>query len=529
MSSAQSGKYRLKARVTRSGGGAFDFFSKEAWLLVGSGVGFAPSVTKTLQPYTVAHGGTLHLTVRASGTGPLYYQWLRNDQPIPNATERSFSVRGVNMQNHGGRYAVQISNAYGSILSYPVQLYFMSETPHTKRDPQFVNLPITGDPFVDYVFATPTTLSPLPARKYVDEMTSTSKTTITYSFSSIHSRPWETNFWELNANARRVVRKAIQRWAETSHLEFIEVDERYATTGTIRFYILPYTTACGATTTANEIFFRCPVQYSDDSDNSWELMAVMHELGHSLHNFVDVTPLGRSYDLNNHLNTMMSYNWGSFSIAPRPMLMDVPASQYVYGLNESHRFPGSTIRFEENDNTIFDAVFSADQNLRLDLSNRYDNLSLDLYPGMWSQIGQSDGWVYENKNLSFSTGYGGTPAARNIRTLVKEIIAGTGNDIIQGNEADNRIKGGPGNDTYIFDLSRGPFGNDSIEETDAGGSDKIKILGPSEMPSGSYVADDLLLTFPGYGSIRLVHFRNVSSVESIEIGEESLNLRSLFP
>ncbi|HWF18368.1 MAG TPA: immunoglobulin domain-containing protein, partial [Verrucomicrobiae bacterium] len=95
-------------------------------------VGYPPSIT--LQPTNVTAnlGDTVSFTSAASGTGPLSYQWLFNNNPIANQTASNLTLTNVQIGNIGN-YALSVSSPFGSAISsnaflnlngYPSNLYF---------------------------------------------------------------------------------------------------------------------------------------------------------------------------------------------------------------------------------------------------------------------------------------------------------------------------------------------------------------------------------------------------------------------
>jgi sugar lactone lactonase YvrE len=76
----------------------------------------APAVYLQPASGTATTGGTLLLTVGASGTAPFTYQWYLNGSAIPGATAAAYSVSNVQQAN-AGSYTVSVSNAYGSATS----------------------------------------------------------------------------------------------------------------------------------------------------------------------------------------------------------------------------------------------------------------------------------------------------------------------------------------------------------------------------------------------------------------------------
>ena len=75
-------------------------------------------VTITTQPSNqmVNEGVDVELTVAATGTGPLSYQWYFNSQPISGATAATLALDAVTVSNDGNYYCV-VSNAGSNATS----------------------------------------------------------------------------------------------------------------------------------------------------------------------------------------------------------------------------------------------------------------------------------------------------------------------------------------------------------------------------------------------------------------------------
>ena len=76
----------------------------------------APSITTSPLTQAVVAGGTLTLTVSASGTAPLSYQWYDNGVAIAGATGASLSVAAIGT-TQAGNYSVIVSNTAGTVTS----------------------------------------------------------------------------------------------------------------------------------------------------------------------------------------------------------------------------------------------------------------------------------------------------------------------------------------------------------------------------------------------------------------------------
>jgi mucin-19 len=93
-------------------------------------------VTITAQPRDVVVNlsNPLELSVTATGTAPLTYQWRKDGVEIPSATVRTYSIPVVDLSS-GGYYDVVVTNAAGSVLSEPalVEINGMGNVPPSIR------------------------------------------------------------------------------------------------------------------------------------------------------------------------------------------------------------------------------------------------------------------------------------------------------------------------------------------------------------------------------------------------------------
>jgi hypothetical protein len=80
-----------------------------------------PSISKHPQSQTVLEGSHVELTVTASGTAPLAYQWRRNTNPITDATNFTYTINSVSVAQSGS-YDVVVTNSAGTAISDPAQL-----------------------------------------------------------------------------------------------------------------------------------------------------------------------------------------------------------------------------------------------------------------------------------------------------------------------------------------------------------------------------------------------------------------------
>lgn len=76
-------------------------------------------VVTSLSPrrHVIDRGGNLTLSVEATGTGTLTYQWVFNGADVPGATQPTFAVTDNFTVDHAGWYAVKITDTNGTRLS----------------------------------------------------------------------------------------------------------------------------------------------------------------------------------------------------------------------------------------------------------------------------------------------------------------------------------------------------------------------------------------------------------------------------
>lgn len=75
-----------------------------------------PEITKQPEGGLVSAGTTVELSVTATGTEPLSYQWRHNGVDIPGATNATYTIANITAAA-AGEYLVVVSNAAGSVTS----------------------------------------------------------------------------------------------------------------------------------------------------------------------------------------------------------------------------------------------------------------------------------------------------------------------------------------------------------------------------------------------------------------------------
>lgn len=102
------------------GNDAGEVLSEVAKLTLTSPV-MAPAITQQPIGMSVQEDETVSLSVTATGTPPLNYQWKRNGQNIQAAVESTYTLGNLQLTDSGA-YAVVVSNSAGSVSSQPAVL-----------------------------------------------------------------------------------------------------------------------------------------------------------------------------------------------------------------------------------------------------------------------------------------------------------------------------------------------------------------------------------------------------------------------
>ena len=97
-----------------SGPGNLNLYAK--WTLLSS-----PTITTPPISQVVAAGGSVHLSVSATGTGPLSYQWFKNGGMVLGATNSALTYSSAGVTNSGVYYVV-VTNAYALSISGPARV-----------------------------------------------------------------------------------------------------------------------------------------------------------------------------------------------------------------------------------------------------------------------------------------------------------------------------------------------------------------------------------------------------------------------
>ncbi len=77
---------------------------------------YPPGISTNPAGFTGAYHSSNSLTVTATGTAPLGYQWLLNSTNIAGATNMFYNITNLTLSNSGA-YNVEVTNPFGNVLS----------------------------------------------------------------------------------------------------------------------------------------------------------------------------------------------------------------------------------------------------------------------------------------------------------------------------------------------------------------------------------------------------------------------------
>ncbi len=81
-----------------------------------------PTIRSQPQDATVAEGKEAIFSVSAGGSLPMQYQWLRDGQPIVDATSSGYALENVSFDDNGASFSVIVTNEYGVDTSESAQI-----------------------------------------------------------------------------------------------------------------------------------------------------------------------------------------------------------------------------------------------------------------------------------------------------------------------------------------------------------------------------------------------------------------------
>ncbi|WP_210496264.1 M10 family metallopeptidase [Microvirga antarctica] len=337
----------------------------------------------------------------------------------------------------------------------------------------------------------------------------------------------------------QTVRYALGLAQSYTNLTFNEINETATVHGHIRFALTNfYNTAAGyypeGLGKSGDVWMNPNggPTFMDPRLGNWGLSTILHELGHTLglkhgqsaNRFDDNTgngpgPLPAAEDNWNYsLMTYRSYTGAvgdpvqGNTASDNPftyMQDDIAALQYMYGANFTTNAGDTTYRWDPATGTMFVdgqdrgtpvggkilmTIWDGNGTDTYDLSAYTTAETIDLRPGAFSTFSASQLADLDTTNVT-------RPAAGNVanarlfqgdtRSLIENALGGSGDDLITGNGATNRLSGGAGSDTLT-----GGAGNDSLDGGE-GVSDRAVFSGARASYTATAQADGSLVVTDG--------------------------------
>ena len=102
-----------------------------------------PMITQEPVDLTAIAGADVTLSVKATGTPPLKYQWLLNGLEVSGAHSNRLDLPNV-QSSQGGIYTVVVSNAFGRMESSDALVTVLESTPYILKQPTNVSVLVGG-------------------------------------------------------------------------------------------------------------------------------------------------------------------------------------------------------------------------------------------------------------------------------------------------------------------------------------------------------------------------------------------------
>lgn len=289
--------------------------------------------------------------------------------------------------------------------------------------------------------------------------------TLYFSFPIAPFTSYETlGFEPLNSYQQDTVRWTLAKYALVLNLSFVQKtgiygDLRYAESdrATTAYAYYPTTNILGGDT-----FFRHTGGiYDVPNPGTYAQFTFIHETGHALglkhpHDIKD-SFVQMPLDRDSIEYTVMSYR--SYVGAPltgytvqqgsyptTPMLYDIAALQSMYGANFILNSGNNVYSWTPSQSKIFMTLWDGGGIDTYDFSAYTNALDIDLNPGQWTITSQSQLAQLGNGHVAIGNIANALLYQGDTRSLIENVIGGSGDDQIDGNLTNNTLTGGQGND-----------------------------------------------------------------------------------
>jgi len=278
------------------------------------------------------------------------------------------------------------------------------------------------------------------------------------------------NLTALAADAQVLARQALAEWTDVTGIHFVEV----ASGGQIQFDDNVLGKAYCNAGWSGGIMTSASINIGSDwiarygtGLNSYSLQTYVHEIGHALglghagnYDGSASYPTDATYRNDSWALTVMSYftptqntyfrdEGFTSAYALTPMLADIYAVQAIYGTPTTTRTGDTVYGFNSNAGPVFDATICPSARYTIVDNGGTDTLDYSGYST--NQTINLGSVTYDAGWMTFSnvgSGVGNVCIAPG--TVIENAIGGSGNDIFLGNNWNNVLDGGLGNDTASY-------------------------------------------------------------------------------
>ena len=310
-------------------------------------------------------------------------------------------------------------------------------------------------------------------------------------------------FSKVDAAEMAAIRYAITAWSDVANIRFTDAGATNSASilfsnydhddGSAGYAYQPINRSISANSNEGDVWLNTfDGGMADPQLGTNDYNTIIHELGHAIGlSHPGAYNAGDSDNINYTDNaefvqdslqyTVMSYfdaketgaNHGAL-FATTPLLLDIIAVQKLYGANTTATAGNDIYGFNATRGVLFSLANAQDKKVfsiwdasgtdTLDVSGYSVGQVISLAQGSFSDVGGL------TKNVSIAPG-----------AVIENLIAGSGNDILTGNSANNAINGGAGFDRMIFTGKRseytlsGTITQETVRDTIAGrdGTDSL--------------------------------------------------------
>ena len=333
-----------------------------------------------------------------------------------------------------------------------------------------------------------------------------SVTSLTYSFPATKSfyeyGPERQTFDAFNATQKNAATAALRAIAGFADVTFTRVTESSSVRGDLRFAEsdapeTAYAFYPGPRKGGDAWFNK--LDYNTPRLGTYAYHTILHEIGHSmglkhpheLDNFGRVPAARNTIEFSvmsyrSYAGSTIKYLTYAADSAPQSyMMLDIAALQHMYGANFQFRAsdtvysfgPSTGVMFVNGNkigdpagDTIFRTIWDGGGVDTFDLRNYTTNLRVDLNPGSWSLLSSAQRADLGDGHFARGNVFNALLYHDDTRSLIENVNAGRGNDVVRGNAADNTLSGGGGTDLLF-----GADGSDRI----LGGNGDDRLRGNS--------------------------------------------------